>query len=487
MRTPYFPFLRPRLAARKSHSSSGSLPPDWSRLQTLLQSFFPAFLLSQSDEKENSRERVWTVRLTFWTFLWQVLHPGNSCRQAVHAAFSQARKLLDKLPTVSAYCQARARLPGDQLQQIDKQVIQTAQKRCPDRSTWHGWNLKVVDGSSSSMSDTPDCQQKWPQPKGQKQGCGFPVMKWVGLFCLATGVLLAKTTGNLHVHELRLFQQLWEFLVPGDLVVADRGFSSYAMYALFQLKGLACVFRLQTGRKIDNPKRSRWSKVQRLGEDDHLILWKKPYAKPAWMGLQEWEGLPACMTLRLLCFRAEVRGFRDQSFTLVTTLLDPQAYPAEDLIDLYARRWEVEGLIRQLKTVMKMEILRCQSPIGIEQEMIMHRIAYNLIHCLMLESVFCHGVEVLQISYAGTLSALQAFTSGERCSKRSKADIYQELLQAIAREELQQRHGRKEPRAIKRRPKPYSLLTAPRHQYQEIPHRCRYRKPKQVEKIEPLS
>jgi hypothetical protein len=487
MRTPFFPFLRPRLAARHPVSPSFSLPPDWSRLQTLLQSFFPAFLLSQSDEGQNSRERTWTTRLTFWTFLWQVLHPGNSCRQSVHHAFSQALKLLHKLPTVAAYCQARGRLPDDQLRRIDQQVIQAAKARCPADSPWHGWNLKVVDGSSSSMSDTPECQEKWPQPVGQGKGCGFPVVKWVGLFCLATGVLLAKAAGSLHSHELRLFQQLWEALSPGDLVVADRGFSSYAMYALFQLQGLAAVFRLQTGRKIAHPKRSRWKKIQRLGEDDHLIQWKKPYAKPAWMTLQAWEALPASINLRLISFRAQTRGFRDQSFTVATTLLDPEKYPAQELIDLYARRWKVEGLIRQLKTVMKMEILRCQSPLLIEKEMIMHRIAYNLIHCLILESALCQEVEVMLISYAGALSALQAFTCGERCSKRSQAGIYQELMEAIAREKLPQRPGRQEPRALKRRPKPYPLLNKPRHLFKEIPHRNRSRKIEDPQKIEALS
>lgn len=476
MRTPYFPLLRPRLAARKAFSPAFSLPPDCSRLQTLLQSFFPPFLLSQCDEKENSRERLWTLRLTFWTFLWQVLHPGHSCRQAMHNAFSQAERLLRKLPTLSAYCQARTRLPPDNLRRIDQHVIQAAQRRRPADSLWHGWNLKVVDGSSSSMPDTSKSQLKWPQPKGQKKGCGFPVVKWVGLFCLATGVLLGKGLGNLHCHDLRLFQLLWDFLRPGDLVVADRGFSSYAMYALFQLKGLAAVFRLQTGRKVKNPKKSRMKKGQRLGAGDHLILWKKPYEKPAWMSAPDWAKIAPSLTLRIISFQAQTRGFRPKHFVLATTLLDPEKYPTQDLIDLYARRWKVEGLIRQMKTIMKMEILRCQSPLLIEKEMIMHRIAYNLIYCLMLESALCHYVEVIEISYAGTLSALQAFTSGDRCSKRRKISLYEQLLQAIAAERLPKRPGRKEPRAVKRRPKPYPLLTKPRHQYKEIPHRSRYRK-----------
>jgi hypothetical protein len=363
MRTPFFPALRPRLAARKSVASPLTLPADWSRLQTLLQAFFPTFLLSQSDEKENSRERVWTVQLTFWTFLWQVFHPGHSCRQAVHTAYSQARKLLVELPTVSAYCQARARLPLDQLLQIDSKVIQAAQRRSPFESKWHNWNLKVVDGSSSSMPDTPECQEKWPQPKGQKQGCGFPVAKWVGLFCLATGVLLAKAVGNLHSHELVLFRQMWELLRPGDLVVADRGFSAYAVYVFFQLKGVAAVFRLQTGPKVGNPKRSRRQKLKRLGKDDWLILWKIPYGKPNWLNTKEWQAMPVNITLRRIRFSAKARGFREQSFTLVTTLLDEEKYPAESIIALYARRWKVEGLIRQLKTVMKMEVLRCKSPL----------------------------------------------------------------------------------------------------------------------------
>src|SRR5690242_13349349 len=106
----------------------------------------------------------------------------------------------------------------------------------------------------------------------------------------------------------------------------------------------------------------------------------------------------------------------------------------------------------------------------------MHRIAYNLLYCLILETALRHDVEVWEISYAGALSALQAFASGERCSKASKPDLYQELLEAIASELLPPRPGRNEPRALKRRPKPYPLLTRHRRVYQEIPHRSRYRK-----------
>jgi hypothetical protein len=137
-----------------------------------------------------------------------------------------------------------------------------------------------------------------------------------------------------------------------------------------------------------------------------------------------------------------------------------------------------------MKTTMKMEVLRCKSSGMIEKELMMHQIAYNLIACLILESALAHWLDPLRLSYAGALSALQAFAQAKPRSKQKQERIYSELLGTIAVEVLPDRPGRQEPRAVKRRPKPYPLLTKPRNKYEEIPHRSRYRKNKTSEKSE---
>lgn len=474
MRTPFFPAFRPRLAARKA-ARPAALPRDASALQALLQGFFPRHFLAQADQGCNSRSRCWTLELTFWTFLWQVLHPRSSCRQAVHAAGAALRQWGFKKLTEEAFCKARQRLPLETIQRIDQAVREFLRRRAATACAWKGFQLKVVDGSSSSMPDTALNQQKWPQPSGQKAGCGFPVVKWVGLFCLASGALLGKATGTLKCHELRLFKTLLAQLEPGDLLVADRGFSAFGLYALLQGRSIETVFRFLGGKKSAPGKRSRLSSHRRLGPGDEVKRWKKPYVKPAWLTLKEWRALPAEIEMRFITFTAKTRGWRDQTFVLATSLLDPEPYPAREIIALFLRRWEVEGFIGQMKTELQMEVLRCQSPAMIEKELVMHRLAYNLCHALMAESADRHQVPCARLSFAGALSAIQAAITVEKTRSRTTTrNLYHELLELIARELVPKRPGRKEPRAVKRRPKPFQLLNKPRHLFEETPHRAKY-------------
>ena len=105
-----------------------------------------------------------------------------------------------------------------------------------------------------------------------------------------------------------------------------------------------------------------------------------------------------------------IRG-RKQRVTLVTTLLDPVAYPAEKLIALYARRWNLELALRHLKTTMGMEALRCQSPDMVEKELLAYLVADNLVRCLMAEAVAGAGVEMERVSFKGTVDAVRQYTA----------------------------------------------------------------------------
>ena len=115
--------------------------------------------------------------------------------------------------------------------------------------------------------------------------------------------------------------------------------------------------------------------------------------------------------MRVVRFILEVPGFRAQSVTLVTTLLDPQAYPAEELARLYARRWRIELWFRDIKTSMSMEALRCKSPKMLHKELEMFFIAYNLIRALMAEASAIYEVPMQRLSFKGTVDAVRQFIS----------------------------------------------------------------------------
>jgi hypothetical protein len=103
---------------------------------------------------------------------------------------------------------------------------------------WLGRRVKVVDNTGLSMPDTAANQQNWPQPSGQKPGCGFPVVKLVACFCLASGALLEWVEGTLQEHDCRWLQKLLSAFTKGDVVLADRGFSSYASLATLWARGV---------------------------------------------------------------------------------------------------------------------------------------------------------------------------------------------------------------------------------------------------------
>jgi len=440
-------------------------------LERLLDRFLPPGLLSQHDEGPNSRERIFTKRRTFFGFLYQVLNPDCPCREIVRQIQALFALHGDQkvAPNTGGYCTARKRLPLDTLQRLRVAVAAAADKT---GQLWHGLNVKLIDGTTSSAPDTQKNQRAYPQPGGQKPGCGFPLIKLVGVFSLATGALLDYAKGNKHQHELRLLEKLLEVFKPSDLVVADRGFSSYVLLALLLLRGVGSIFRLHQARPAD------LRRGQRLGKNDRLVRWHKPRQKPAWLPQSWWKLIPHELEVRVLRFHLARRGYRPESVTLVTTLINARKYPAQDIAELYARRWQIELWFRDLKTSMGMEVLRCQSPSMLHKELEMFFIAYNLIRCLMGQAALVHAVRVERLSFKGSVDAVRQFSLAlaQARSKKKQNQLMDRLLEVIARDPVPNRPGRREPRAVKRRPKPYQLLNRPRHLMKELRHRSKYRK-----------
>ncbi len=468
MHTPFFPAWCPRLAPmgrRVARLRQQSLLC----LDRLCSPFLPPALLAQADDGPNSRERVFTVRRTFFGFLYQVLNPDCACREVVRqiqALFALHRGAgVDE--STGAYCQARGRLPWDILPRLRCAAAAHAEKA---RRLWRGLCVKVVDGTTTSLPDTPKNQHAYPQSGAQQPGCGFPLLRLVGVFSLSTGALLDYAKGNKHQHELGLLQRLRHQFKPGDLVLADRGFSTYTLLALLLRQQVHSLFRLHQARPAD------LRKGKRLGKNDRLFVWDKPLLRPAYLPGFIWKAIPKQVSVRVLRFSLHVPGFRVRSVTLVTTLLDPQQYPAEELAHLYAERWRVELWFRDIKTSMGMEVLRCKTPKMVHKELEMFFIAYNLIRCLMAQASLRYEVGMSWLSFKGTVDSVRQFAAAiaQARSRKTQRHLLAKLLQVIARDLLPERFGRSEPRAVKRRPKPYPLLNRPRGSFKEIPHRNRY-------------
>lgn len=437
------------------------------QLDLLFGALLPLGLLSQTEEGPNSRDQIYSVRRTFFGFLYQVLNPACPCREVVRQIQALFALVSSRRVSASngAYCTARGRLPLDTLARLRGAVAAHAG---PAAERWKDFVVKVIDGTGISLPDTAANQRAYPQSRGQKRGCGFPLMKVVGVFSLATGALLDYARGNKHQHELRLLHRLLDTFKRGDLAMADRGFCCYTLLALLWQQSVPCLFRLHHARKGD------LRRGKRLGKDDRLLVWRKPWdcQRPRYLPAAVWKLLVPELTVRVLRYSLRRAGYRTRSVTLVTTLVDAELYPAGELAELYARRWQIELWFRDIKTSMGMEVLRCQSPAMTHKELEMFFIAYNLIRCLMAQAGRQAGVAMQRLSFKGTVDGVRQFSVAiaQARTRRKQKELLELLLETIAKDAVPERPGRREPRAVKRRPKPFPNLNQPRHKFKDVSH-----------------
>jgi hypothetical protein len=408
------------------------------------------------------RERIFSPLVTVATFLTQVLDPDHSMRQAVARliAYRTSLQLPACSPDTRAYSKARQRLPEDVFAELARRTGRALMLNAPARWSWRGHDVKIVDGTTVSMPDTPANQKAYPQSVKQKPGLGFPILRLVALFSLSVGSVLDIAMGphqGKRTGETTLFRSLHHHLAEGDVLLADRYFCGYFHIALVCRRGAHIVMRLHQRRHFD------FRRGQRLGPDDHIVTWHKPEQCPDWLDESAFADMPETITMRELRIRVPGKTCRTRTIVVATTLLDPQAYSKESLAELYRQRWHAELDLRSLKTFLQMDILRCQSPAMVRKEIWAHVLAYNLIRKVMAQAAQEHGVVPRQISFKGALQTLNAFCDClRRCAPCALAEVCRQLLAVVVQHRVGDRPDRLEPRARKRRPKSYPLLDRPR-------------------------
>jgi hypothetical protein len=395
------------------------------------------------------RERVFTPWITFCAFLGQVLQRGASCRDAVRrvqAWYLAAGSKVDVDGASGGYCQARKRLPVRVLRAVFEGLVNRGDDRAREQDRWQGRTVKVLDGCGLSMPDTGANRRVFPYAGGQKKGCGFPTGQFLGLFSLCTGHLVRFVVSSWKVHESPLARQVIGWIHKGEVLLTDRGFCNWMLICLFQRKGVDVVMRLHQSRKTGTG----------------LVEWPKPRRQGPWEK-SLWKELPETLKLRVVRFRVEVPGFRTDNIAVVTTLLDEAQYPDEAIDALIRLRWQVELNFRSIKTILGLDVLRTQTPAMIEKEILMQAIVYNLIRLLMPEAARQHDLPPSRLSFKGTVSTLRAFAHLFAASCSRSSQHFENLLLTLASDPVPFRPDRSEPRAVKRRPKNYQLLTKPRH------------------------
>lgn len=401
---------------------------------------------------------LYSPAITVWVFLSQCLSADHSCRDAVGRliAWLAARGRRPCSPQTGAYCIARDKLPRAVCRQLLRETGRRPEQDAPAEWLWHGRRVRVADGTTLTMPDTAANQAAYPQPRAQRPGCGFPIVRMVVLFSLAVGTVLdvawASYTGK-QTGENSLLRGLRDLLQPGDVLLLDRYFSGWFDLALWVSQGVAPVVRKHQLRATD------FRTGQRLGHCDHLVEWAKPQ-RPAWMSYAEYAALPDALTLREVGIAVGQPGFRTRTIVVVTSLLDAVEFTAAAIAQLYRRRWDAELHLRSLKVVLQMDHLRCQTPHRVGNEIDIHLTAYNLIRGLMAAAARDAGRAPWGVSFKGAVQTLNNLLP--LVATMDAAAWTALVLRSVAAHTAGDRPDRYEPRVRKRRPKSYKLLREPR-------------------------
>ena len=396
------------------------------------------------------RERLYPPTVALSMFMRQVLEADGSCQKAVNgwAAQRAADGLSGCSVRTGGYCRARQRLPLEMVSALTRETGRMLSQKGLAQWLWRGRAVKLVDGTGISMPDTEENQAVYPQPSTQSPGVGFPLARLVMVICLATGAALDMAVGphsGKGTGELGLVRRLLAGFRTGDVMLADALYCNYFLIATLMRAGVDVLFE-QNGARITDFRRGR-----SLGPRDHLACWPKPAARPEWMTPEQYAGFPDQLT---------VREARVGHQVLVTTLLDDRQVGKDDLSALYARRWNVELDLRNLKTTTGMDVLNCQTPQMNEKQLWVHILAYNVIRLLMAQAASNAGVDPRGLSFKHTV---QLWTEWVSRGLTATMDCGR-LFTLIAQCRVGKRPGRIEPRMRKRRPKPYPWLKVPRAQ-----------------------
>jgi len=403
------------------------------------------------------RSRVFCPLVTLWGWLSQCLSQDKSLNEVVSRVL--ANRVATGLPPCSAssaaYTKARTRFPEAVMVRMAKEIGRKIHNSGSDSWDWHGRKVFLVDGTTLTMPDTLENQLEYPQVTQVRPGLGFPIMRAVALISLSTGAVVDMAFGKYKGKgsgELGLLRSVTDSLSPGNIIVADRYYPTFATVAMLRERGVDIVSISHQSRSVD------FSQGTILGPNDHIVEWRIPDSRP---GVDR-AGLPGTIKVREFVIEIDGRDGGKEQAIIVTSMADP-SIPQKELADLYWQRWNCELDIRSIKHSLHMDILRCKTPAMVRKEIWCHLLAYNLLRGTMLESAKRHDVLPRQLSVNGALQAVESFTPAMMAIDGSDT-LYNALLATVSAHRVGNRPGRLEPRFKKRRPTWHHYMTIPRHE-----------------------
>jgi len=408
---------------------------------------------------------VFHSAIVTWAFLCQVMRDGKdaTCQAAVARISTFLIQIGRNAPHANTgdYCYARAKLKPSAIRELAMRIASLVLETQDESWRWKKRNTVLIDGFTFKMSDTPKNQAVYPQHTAQKPGLGFPIARVVALLHLGTGCLLDAAIGPYQgkdTSEIAMLRHLLSSLKAGDVVVADRHFCSYWLIAMLMQKGVHVCFRKHPARHTD------FRKGRRLGKNDHIVTWKRG-SRPNWMTDQMHRSLPEQLEFREVRYVVSEPGRKQSPFVVVTDMLEQsgdQGASANEIAELYSFRWNVELDIRNIKTHLNMDFMRCKSPPMVNTEFWMKILAYNLIRMTVGLAAKQESILPRQISFVSTCQYILSNWDVACFSALTPDEMLRQILRCISQCRVGCRPGRFEPRCVKRRRDQYKLMMEPR-------------------------
>jgi hypothetical protein len=357
---------------------------------------------------------------------------------------SRVPQAAGRSPHSGSVAKARARLPLELWTRLFDWLSEQAQKLAEPYASWRGHRVVLLDGTCVSMSDGPTLREAFGTSRKGK----FPLMRIVTAALAHTMTVLSYTVGRYDQGENELSWPVLKGLRPNDLIVADRRFAGAVFYHRYVSMGLQFITRMHQRLKV-----SRLRRLEVFGKGDFLT---EVTINPQYRRRD--PSLPSSVTVRLIHATVRVRGKREVLW-LATSLVDAAVYPAEEIVELYARRWRIETLFREVKVALKADVLRSLTVDGVKKEMAARMMALNIVRMIMLEAAEEHEVDPLRISFVEAVRAILHFAPEmARAPGWKLMEIYHGMLKEIASHLVPYRPGRNEPRAVRRDWKHYPTL-----------------------------
>jgi hypothetical protein len=340
--------------------------------------------------------------------------------------------------TSSAVVQSRDRLGAAPLETLFEQTSARWAGASADAHRWRGLSVYGVDGSALRVSDTPENETAFGRPGSSRGDAAYPQLRLVVLMVLRSHLLAGVSLGPWSNGEIALAEPLWARLPDRSLTILDRGFLSYALLHRLATSGVERHWLIRAKSNL------ACKTVRRLGPKDEIVQ-----ISPSRRTRRAHPELPE--TLEVRAVRYQRKGFRPQM--LLTSLLDPRAYPAAEIAELYHERWELELGFDEIKThtLEREETLRSRAPERVRQEVWGLAIAYNLVRLHMQHVAQRAAVAPTRISFRHALLLLRnfwqltAWIASPGKVPRRLDDLHQELALLI----LPPRRPRSYPRAVK--------------------------------------